>query len=84
MSTVRVTPEQIEEILNTATITDMKIGTKTTLVHVVPTSGFDIIETSSCVDPENYDHDLGKKICLERIKNKLWMLEGYKLQCSLK
>ena len=46
-------------------------------------NGFVIVESSSCASPENYDVDMGVDICIERIKNKIWELEGYKLQNEL-
>ena len=45
--------------------------------------GFVIVESSSCVDPINYSEVMGTSICIDRIKNKLWELEGYKLQNEL-
>jgi len=35
------------------------------------------------VDPLNYEHGLGVELCLEKIKNRLWELEGYLLQEKL-
>lgn len=83
MSEVRVTPEQIEKILSESVIEDLKIGTKTTVVHATLPTGFIIVESSSCVDPDNYDHELGRQICMKRIEDKIWMLEGYFLQKSI-
>jgi len=48
------------------------IGNKTTVVHVTLINGFEIVEASSCVDPKNYNEELGEQICLNRIKNKIW------------
>ena len=42
--------------------------------------GFEITESSACVDKASYDEKIGAEICLERIKNKLWTFEGYCLQ----
>ena len=36
-----------------------------------------VTETSACIDPENYDRDLGAKICMGRVRDKVWELEGY-------
>lgn len=43
-------------------------------------NGFTIVGESACVDPSNYDEDIGYSIALERIKEKVWELEGYLLQ----
>ena len=42
-------------------------------------NGFVIVASSSCVDPSNYDPEIGIKICKKEIENKLWELEGYAL-----
>jgi hypothetical protein len=63
--------EQAEKL--TTTVYD-----KTTIVAVKLTNGFVIVESASCVDPINYDEQLGFNICMERIAAKLYELEGYK------
>ncbi len=79
----KVTQEQIDGLLDKAYIEYQTVLGKTTIVVVQLENGFTITESSSCVDPVNYDAKLGYEICIERIKNKLWELEGYKLQDSL-
>lgn len=56
---------------------------KCTLVCVKLENGFVLTESSACVDPANYNEEIGKEICFERIKNKIWELEGYRLQCDI-
>lgn len=57
-----------------------KLGEKTTCVTATLPSGFEIVATSACVDPANYDEALGRKLCINKIEDKLWELEGYRLQ----
>lgn len=67
-------------------IDDVKIITldgKTTVVRVLLKNGFTCVEASSCVSPENYDEAMGAKICMERIKNQIWMLLGFLLQTAV-
>ena len=52
---------------------------KTTIVSAKMPNGFVIVASSSCVDPSNYDPEIGIKICKKEIENKLWELEGYAL-----
>lgn len=59
------------------------LGEKTTLVRVVLVNGFEIIESSACVDKENYNEIMGKEICLNKIKDKIWMLLGFLLQTAV-
>lgn len=80
MSNIRVTQAQIDALINTAEITVNTIYDKITVVTVKLANGFCLSEASGAVDPANYDEKIGKDICLERIKNKLWELEGYALQ----
>lgn len=76
----RVTQAQIDKLMRTAEITVETKHGKMTIVTVKLENGFLMTESSACVDPENYDEKIGKDICLEHIKNRLWELEGYFLQ----
>lgn len=78
-----ITREHIADLLARSTVTDARMGDKTTVVCVKLPNGFEVVESSGCVDPANYNHELGRKTCLERIVGRLWMLEGYRLQCEI-
>jgi hypothetical protein len=56
---------------------------KCTIVTCKLPNGFVIVESSSCVDPKNYDKELGVEICMERIANKIYELEAYHIQQTL-
>ena len=75
-----VTIEQIDNLIKNGEIIVNTIFEKCTLVAIKLSNGFILVESSACVDKDNYNEELGKNICIERIKNKLWELEGYKLQ----
>lgn len=79
-TTNTIKQEQIDELLIKAKITTATVFEKCTIVCVQLENGFIITESSACVDPANYDEKVGIEICIERIKNKLWELEGYNLQ----
>ena len=78
-----VSQEQIDKILNDANKSENVIFDKCLVVTVKLKNGFIIVESSACVDVKNFDITIGREICYDRIKNKLWELEGYKLQCEL-
>lgn len=59
-----------------------KMGEKTTVVKATLKNEFVIVESSSCVDVSNYDDEIGRDICKERIKNKVWELLGFLLQTA--
>lgn len=78
-----VTANQIDKIIKEGTVNVITLDEKTTLVEFITKEGFVMIESSSCVDKSNYNEEIGKNICLERIRNKLWEFEGYCLQKDL-
>lgn len=78
-----VTEEQINHLLEKAKIDMKTIFGKCTIVTVQLENGFVLTESSACVDPKNYNELIGADICMGRIKNKLWELEGYRLQTQL-
>lgn len=57
-----------------------QVDPKTTLVKQDSLSGFVQYEVSSCVDPANYDQEMGTSICVGRIINRTWSLLGFVLQ----
>lgn len=61
-------------------IISQQLDEKTTLVTVHTPTGFVQHEVSSCVDPANYDHELGVKYATERIKTRVWHALGFVLQ----
>lgn len=82
MSNITITQDHIDAIINESHIETKTIFGKCTVVSCQLPNGFIIVESSACVDPDNYDEAMGKEICIERIKNKVWELEGYLLQGS--
>ena len=72
------------DVTNFIESTEVKtFGDKTTVVCATLVNGFKIVEASSCVDPKNYDPEIGIEICEERIRNKVWELLGFLLQSAV-
>lgn len=80
MSEIKVTQKEIDRLMDGAEVHSMTEFGKCTVVAVKLENGFILTESSACVDPENYNAALGKKLCLNRIESRLWELEGYALQ----
>ena len=71
----------IEKIENTILKEDyIKVGLKTVIAVLTLKNSFEIIGTSACVDPNNFDFEIGKKYAREKAIDQIWMLEGYLLQ----
>lgn len=67
----KVTYEQVNEIFSKAEKTIETYYEKCTVVVCKLANGFVIVESSSCIDPQNYNMYLGARICEKRIKNKV-------------
>ena len=80
MSNITVTQSRIEHLMETAEIEAWTVFDKCTVVVAKLENGFILVESSACVDPANYDPELGEDICRAKIKERLWELEGYALQ----
>lgn len=74
-----VTQEYIKELLDKSEIAVKTVYDKVTIVSCKLPNGFVITESSGAVDKANYDENIGKEICMQRIEDKLWELEGYVL-----
>lgn len=79
-----VTQEHINTLIEHSEIKVQTVFDKVTIVTCKLPNGFVITEASGAVDPANYDEEIGRKICMERIENKLWELEGYVLSTKLR
>lgn len=78
-----VTYEMIDDIISESDIVVNTVFDKCTVVSCKLPNGFIITESSACVDPENYNEETGIKICMDKIIDKVWELEGYLIQNDL-
>lgn len=78
-----VKKETIDNILSQTLIVVEKYGNKTTILKATLPNGFEVVESSSCVDPKNFNMSIGEQICMKKLEDKIWELEGYKLQNEL-
>lgn len=79
----RVTEKQVEAILNESKMEKVVMHGKETICSFLLPCGFTITGRAACVDPANFDANLGIKIAYEDAKRQLWAMEGYRLQCEL-
>ena len=71
-----VTQQDIDNILEKTKWTVEEFHGKCTVVVI-------LTESSSCANSADYDVNIGIECCKGRIINKIWELEGYRLQCEL-
>ena len=76
-----ISAEMVDDfILETWTTT---LGDKTTVVRAMLKNGFELVESSACVSKENYSEKMGREICMQKIKDKVWFLLGFLLQTAV-
>lgn len=79
-----VTPAEVQKNMQDVIVRTLEdFGKPTTYVVVRMKNGFTLCESTTCVDPANYDEEIGKEICLRKIEDKIWFLLGYALQEKL-
>lgn len=75
-----VTEEMVQSILlESEIVCQTRLG-KITVVTLIMPNGWTITESSASVSENNYDYSYGITKCLEKIKEKIWMLEAYRLK----
>lgn len=77
----KVTIEDIEN--NIAKEEYLKVGTKMTVCLLTLKNGHEVIGYAGCVDPTNYDIEIGKVYAREKAIDEVWSLMGYALQVKL-
>lgn len=75
-----VTQEYIDALYRESDKSERVVFDKCLVLSVQLPNGFILTESSACVDTKNFDRELGYNICEQRIKDKIWELEGYLLQ----
>lgn len=78
-----ITEEYIAEIMENSEFETHTVFNKCTIVSCRLPNGFVITESSACVNPESYNAELGEEICFNKIADKIWELEAYRLQQQL-
>lgn len=75
-----ITEEYIADIMENSEFDVHTVFDKCTVVSCRLPNGFVITEYSACVNPDDYDEDMGVEICIDKIASKVWELEAYRLQ----
>lgn len=60
-----------------------KIGDTLTHCLIIVKNGFSFTGESSCVDPNNYNKDIGEKIAYDNAFDKMWPVYGFVLRQHL-
>lgn len=78
----RITPEQIDSVI----VKDeyhVFPDSQLTVCCLTLQNGFNVVGSSACASPENFDIEIGQKIARNNAREKIWPLEGYLLKQHL-
>ena len=78
----RITPGHIDSLCSETQYHRFP-GTNTIVCCIKLTNGFTVTGESACVDPSNFDEEIGKKVAFNKARDKIWVLEGYLLNYTL-
>ena len=80
-----VKTEHIDDLMARAELKEFhRVFDKLTIVVAKMPNGYTLVGSSGCINPGNYDPEIGKSICLKQIEDQLWKMEGYTLQDKIK
>lgn len=74
---MKVTKEQIEERISG--VTYHRLCATTTLCFLELDNGYSVLGHSACVNPQNYDEQIGQSLAYEDAMRQLWPLFGFEL-----
>lgn len=76
MKKMKLTDEMINDLIDK--VEYAKIWKKTTICLLTTKSWFEIVTSSACINPEDYDEEIWWKIAYEKAVDKLRELEWYR------
>ena len=73
----RVTKEYMESRITDKTFT--RFSGTVTICEIMLDNGYSVRGESACVNPDNYNQEIGERIAYDKAFNKLWPLFGFLL-----
>lgn len=75
----KITQEHIDATIVSKTFIVLPDGV-TTICQLILKNGFSVLGSSACVDPANFNLQMGRDIAFANARDKVWQLEGYLLK----
>jgi hypothetical protein len=81
----KVTQEQIDKLLDNAIVEEQTFHGREFVASysLQDRYNFTVTGRAACVDPDNFDIEIGRKLAREDAARQLWKLEGYLLAYRL-
>lgn len=80
----KITQEEIDNLLDAAVVQEHVFHDKELVVSYLLPSGFTVSGRGACIDPANFDIEIGRQVARSQAANQLWQLEGYRKQIELR
>lgn len=80
---MKVTQEYINQLMSEAEVEESIFFNKCLVLAFKFKNGFVLTGVGACVDPKNFNLEVGRQVAKEQIADQLWKLEGYLLQQQL-
>lgn len=78
-----VDEEDVNELADACLIEERKMGQKTHVLCATLPSGYEIVVSAACVDPDDYDARIGHDICMERLRDRISEYLGIQAHSSV-
>lgn len=79
----RITPDSIKGRIADVTYHNPPQESTTTFCTIKMQNGFEFVGRSACVDPANYNKEIGEKVAYDDAFRQIWSHEGYLLKEAL-
>ncbi len=80
----RLTPERVDDIARAAQDFYWHVpGTTVVVCALRLANGYVVTGEAACIEPDNFDEALGRKIAYNKAREKIWAVEGYAL-CNVR
>lgn len=77
---IRLTPADIDALARASTVDYWTPpGTTMTVCAMTLPNGYTVLGKAACIEPANFNAEIGRKIAYDDARNQLWALEGYRL-----
>lgn len=73
---MKVTKDEIDDLID-AEYYHVVPATTVTICVLTLVNGFSVVGHSACIDPGNFDAEMGRSIAKESAFYQIWALEGY-------
>ncbi|MGL5716200.1 MAG: Gp49 family protein [Cetobacterium sp.] len=76
----KIPKELVQSFVTKKEVTTERVfGKLTTILKYELQNGFTGVESTSCVDEKNYSEEIGEKILLKKLEDKIWFGLGFAL-----